>query len=359
MNSSNPPSKVVLTIAGAREANRRLAGVAAIARIVRELSEAGVAEAWLELPPGESLEPAAMDDVHRLAGAMAVRIGKPAAGNEDIWPMPADRLIPAQEIPAFAAGRPIAAGAAIQLDSPAASAEILRRTGKTSDGPISRWLNRPVSRRLSAMLLRLPGFAPLHATAGTIVLATAMFLALIAGGQPGLLAGGLLFQAASIFDGVDGEVARATFRSSPAGAALDTTVDTVTTLLFIGGLAANLGWNGQATAFALAAWGLGLFLAGLALLGWRAAQSGQSLNLDRLKSQYRGRFSGPIGSRVMAFLTIVSSRDFFALLFAALIALGYPMAPLYIFAAAATVWIPFVVVSALASRETALSPEGA
>ena len=44
----------------------------------------------------------------------------------------------------------------------------------------------------------------------------------------------------------------------------------------------------------------------------------------------------------MRFLTIVSSRDFFAMLFAGLILAGVPMAVLYVFAAAASVWILFV-----------------
>jgi hypothetical protein len=40
--------------------------------------------------------------------------------------------------------------------------------------------------------------------------------------------------------------------------------------------------------------------------------------------------------------TIVSSRDFYALLFMLLILAGMPAAVLYIFSAAATVWILFV-----------------
>jgi len=45
---------------------------------------------------------------------------------------------------------------------------------------------------------------------------------------------------------------------------------------------------------------------------------------------------------------VVSSRDFFALLFAVLILLGWPMGVLYIFATAATIWIVFVFASLLA-----------
>jgi CDP-L-myo-inositol myo-inositolphosphotransferase len=56
----------------------------------------------------------------------------------------------------------------------------------------------------------------------------------------GLIAGGLLFMPL-VFDGVDGEIARATFRSSPAGAALDTGVDMATNLAFMLGVTINLG----------------------------------------------------------------------------------------------------------------------
>jgi len=42
------------------------------------------------------------------------------------------------------------------------------------------------------------------------------------------LIGALLFQAASMFDGVDGEIARATYRTSRSGAALDSAIDAAT-----------------------------------------------------------------------------------------------------------------------------------
>lgn len=336
VDRSNLPSKAVLIFPDASQANRRIAGVAAVARLVRELSEAGFAEVWLELPQGEALDQAAIDDVARLAGAMALRNGGPPSG--DIARMPTDRLIPAREIPAFLAARPLAPGVSLQLDAPGATAEILRRTGKASDGPVSRWFNRPVSRVLSALLLRVPGFRPLHATAGTAVLALAMFASLVFGGHWGLIAGAVLFQAASVFDGVDGEVARATFRSSSAGAVLDSTVDTATTFLFIIGLATNLVSSGNPFAFALGAWSVGLIALGLGLFRWRA----RSTNLDRLKEHYRERAAGSPMAKALAFLTMISSRDFFAFANAAAILIGFPLFPLIGFAVSATVWILFV-----------------
>lgn len=344
MSRSAIPSSAAVAFADAAEAECRIAGVAAAARIVRELAQAGFAEVWLELPPGATLSEFATADIRRLAGEMAVRIGKPEAGGA-IARFEGSLLIPAE---AILAGN---TDGAIALDRPGASAEILRRTGKTTDGPVSRWLNRPVSRRLSALILQLPGVRPIHATAGTGLLAIAMLAALVWGGRWGLVAGGLLFHAASIFDGVDGEMARATFRSSRAGAALDTAIDTATNALFLAGVTVNLALRGQFEAVWLAAWGLGLFALGLALIGWHAWRTGGTFSFNRIKSHFGARASGTGFAGLIAFFTVVSSRDFFCLLFAVLLVIGWPMAVLYIFAVAVSVWILFVFGSLAPSRK--------
>ena len=317
------PSGVAIEFPSARAASRRVAGVAAAARIIRELSEAGVSSVWVSVIGNQPVNAAAMRDIARLAGGTIVSIGAPPA-DERVVTIPGERLIPAEALPAFLAGVARHWPSAIDLTRGDASAEILRRTRKATDGPVSRWINRPISQALSAILLTIPGVRPNHATAGTAVLALMMFAALVLGGYPGLIAGGLLFQAASIFDGVDGEVARATFRSSSAGAVLDSTVDTATTFLFIIGLTANLASSGQELALALGAWSIILIAIGLALVRWRRGSS----DLDRLKLYYRERFSGSRMRKVMAFLTVISSRDFFALAKPAMIAIGIPNGPL-------------------------------
>jgi CDP-L-myo-inositol myo-inositolphosphotransferase len=352
MERPQVPSGVVIEFPSARDAGRLVAGVAAAARIIRELSEAGVSSAWLRSVDGQPIDAAAMRDVERLAGPTVVRIGEPPA-DESVATISGKHLIPAEALSAFFANPGHFVLSAIDLTDRDAAAEILRRTGKATDGPVSRWINRPLSRALSAILVTIPGFRPVHATVGTAALALMMFAALVLGGEWGLIVGALLFQAASIFDGVDGEVARATFRSSSAGAALDSAVDTATTFLFIVGLATNLASSGQEVALALAAWSVVLIAAGLALIRW----CGGSLNLDQLKLYYRDRFPGSHMRKVMAFLTVISSRDFFALANAAMIVLGFPMGPLYGFAASTSVWILFVVGSVLAPQSPPLSAE--
>ena len=325
-----------VTVPTATAAARRIAGVSAVGRIVRELAEAGFAAVWIDIADRASIGARAIEDVRRLAGPMAVHFAA-SPDETGVAAMPSNRLIPAETIAAYLAGENDHR-TSIDLTARGATAEILRRTGKATDGPISRWINRPVSRALSAMLLTIPGFRPVHATVGTAVLALAMFGALVVGGDWGLIAGAVLFQAASVFDGVDGEVARATFRSSPAGAALDRTVDMATTFLFIIGLATNLVASGNQLAFPLATWSVGLIALGLVLIRWRA----ESTNLDRLKHHYRERFSGSHLARVLALLTIISSRDFFAFANAGMVLVGFPIGPLIGFAVSATVWILFV-----------------
>jgi CDP-alcohol phosphatidyltransferase len=109
----------------------------------------------------------------------------------------------------------------------------LRRSlGKDADGPVSRWLNRPVSTRLSMAL------APLRPAPDLVSLvAFALGLAgaaLLAAGQG--LAGALLVHASSVADGMDGEVARLQLRGGPRGALLDGVLDRVADGAVLAGL---------------------------------------------------------------------------------------------------------------------------
>ena len=114
---------------------------------------------------------------------------------------------------------------------------LLERTEKPSDGPVSRRFNRPQSRFFSRWLLRA-GLGPNAASAMSLL------LGLVCGyvaAQPGWLwLAGLLFQFASMFDGVDGEMARVTLRESKRGAAIDTLVDNLTYALTLLGF--GIGW---------------------------------------------------------------------------------------------------------------------
>jgi 1L-myo-inositol 1-phosphate cytidylyltransferase / CDP-L-myo-inositol myo-inositolphosphotransferase len=118
--------------------------------------------------------------------------------------------------------------------------EDLRRTrtllrqslGKAADGPVSRWLNRPISTRVSMAL------APLRPSPNVISVLT-FLLAVIAAGllaSGAGVAGGLLVHLASVIDGSDGELARLQIRAGPRGAMLDGVLDRLGDAAIIAGL---------------------------------------------------------------------------------------------------------------------------
>jgi phosphatidylserine synthase len=120
-----------------------------------------------------------------------------------------------------------------------AARAVLLATGKASDGWVSRTVNRPVSRACSRAAL----FCGMSATGASIVTLLLGLLCAWTASQPGyvpLVVTGVLFQIASILDGVDGEIARATLTESASGARVDTIVDQVTYVACFAG--AMVGW---------------------------------------------------------------------------------------------------------------------
>jgi choline kinase/phosphatidylglycerophosphate synthase len=107
--------------------------------------------------------------------------------------------------------------------------EDLRRAGRRlraslprdGDGPVARLVNRRISVPVSWLIARFrPNPDLLSAVAFGVGLLAAVLLGLGAG-----VPGGLLAQACSILDGIDGEVARLTLRAGPRGTLLDGVLD--------------------------------------------------------------------------------------------------------------------------------------
>lgn len=92
------------------------------------------------------------------------------------------------------------------------------------DGFVARYLNRPVSRRITEMLVRIPinpnGISLLSFAVG--IMGAVMFCL---GGYIWTILAGLVIQLSSIVDGCDGEVARLRFQSSKFGGWFDTILD--------------------------------------------------------------------------------------------------------------------------------------
>jgi CDP-L-myo-inositol myo-inositolphosphotransferase len=166
-----------------------------------------------------------------------------------------------------------------------------------------------------------------------------------------LIAGAILFQAASVLDGVDGEIARATFRTSASGATLDSLTDALTNMGFLIGLGINLHLQGFGHALVLGLAGFGFLGIGLAVLGLHTLRTGKSVNFDALKQVVR-RYQSPLADWVV-WLTM---RDFLALASAVMVVLGLASTLLVVFAGGTFLWL--LAVLSFAAVEAATNRRG-
>ena len=102
--------------------------------------------------------------------------------------------------------------------------KLLTNLKKTSDGPVSRYLNRPISIIISRYLVKIsisPSFISFFSFIISMLGAFFFFL----GGYVNLVIGGILAQISSIVDGCDGEVARLKFQATVFGGWFDAVLD--------------------------------------------------------------------------------------------------------------------------------------
>ena len=117
----------------------------------------------------------------------------------------------------------------LDVDTPEALREAERRLmrdagGKSTDGPVSRHVNRPLSLWLTRYLVDTP-VTPNQISLLSWVLSCIAAVLFAVGGYPALAAGGALAQIASIIDGSDGEVARLKLVQSDFGGWFDAILD--------------------------------------------------------------------------------------------------------------------------------------
>jgi CDP-L-myo-inositol myo-inositolphosphotransferase len=130
-----------------------------------------------------------------------------------------------------------------QAERRRAIGDLVRHYGrKDSDGPVARLLNRQLSTLVSRRLLatRL-GPHPVTLANLALLVLSGTLLALGAHEDTLLIAGGILVQLSSALDGVDGELARVSGRTSPFGAVLDAVCDRYGDLAVLIGAAVGAG----------------------------------------------------------------------------------------------------------------------
>ncbi|HUT76565.1 MAG TPA: CDP-alcohol phosphatidyltransferase family protein, partial [Polyangia bacterium] len=243
----------------------------------------------------------------------------------------------------------------------ASSAEhcLLQSLKKEADGLVSRTINRRVSLFCTRFLVRA-GLVPNHLTIVIMLIGVASGVcAALAEPWWWLVIGGALFQAQSILDGCDGEIARLTYRFSRLGQWLDSVGDDLTNYSFFLGLAI-----GQARVLD-AQW---LYAFGGAVFALQWAASG--INYQRLiklgtgdllaiPNMVTGGTPGGAVGRAIKGLHVIAKRDTFVLLIAVLAAAQLPLVALFGYAAGSVGMFIGVLINELRIREARRAEAGA
>ena len=135
---------------------------------------------------------------------------------------------------------------------------LLANLKKVSDGPISRYLNRPISIRISKCLLK-KSITPNQISLFSFIFSMVGALFFFFGGYVNLLIGGILAQMASIIDGCDGEIARLKFQTSEFGGWYDAVLDRYADAFLLFGLTYYVYFLGENLLY--------LFIGFLAIIG--------------------------------------------------------------------------------------------
>jgi phosphatidylglycerophosphate synthase len=110
---------------------------------------------------------------------------------------------------------------------------------KPQDGFVSRFLNRPISSRITRLLVKFP-IHPTAFTAAIFVLPLVAGVFLLRGDYLSVLLGAAILQVFSILDGCDGEIARAKNLESKFGERLDNVCDFLGSLIYVVALGSGL-----------------------------------------------------------------------------------------------------------------------
>lgn len=128
-----------------------------------------------------------------------------------------------------------------------------RNLGKPTDGPVSRHLNRPISRLVTTRLIAKTKLTPNQLTVIIFLFSLQAVPAYLLGFY---WLGALIAQLGSILDGCDGELARLKNMSTPQGAFYDSILDRYVDIATTAALTARLALDYPQ--IAIAAWSAGL-----------------------------------------------------------------------------------------------------
>ncbi|HKS04638.1 MAG TPA: CDP-alcohol phosphatidyltransferase family protein [Chthoniobacterales bacterium] len=229
---------------------------------------------------------------------------------------------------------------------------------KPQDGFVSRFLNRPISSRLTGLLVRFP-IQPTAFTASIFVLPLVAAVFLQRGDYLNVVLGAVIFQVFSVLDGCDGEIARAKNLESKFGERLDSLCDFLGSLIYVLALGSGINRFKEGVVCAL------LITASELVLRW-GPDAKRAASEDFHKSFY-ARHHGMIGhsglldlgERFVWWLFQLTKRDvaIFFFLLLALLNLSPWILHLWTFAAGTSLLIGAIATARAAnSRRDTVSP---
>ena len=184
---------------------------------------------------------------------------------------------------------------------------------KPTDGWVSRNINRKISTFFSRALANTP-ITPNQISVGTMLIGLVTGYYLAKGGYFYFLVGATMFQATSVLDGVDGELARLRFQQSDFGQWLDTIADNLTYVAALVGIIIGVYTNDSPQYIIWAGYiGLGMVFLTLAsqyLYLLRFDSGGSLLNIP-----YNFKKGETTFDKIMQYAEVFGRRDFFAFVF--------------------------------------------
>jgi phosphatidylglycerophosphate synthase len=222
---------------------------------------------------------------------------------------------------------------------------------KPQDGFVSRFLNRPISSRMTSLLVKFP-IHPTAFTASIFVLPLVAGVFFLRGDYLSILIGAAIFQVFSILDGCDGEIARAKNLESKFGERLDNICDFLASLIYVVALGTGLHHFKEGIVCAL------LIMANEWLLRW--GTGAKRVASEDFHESFYARHHGMIGhsglldlgERFVFWLFQLTKRDIaiFFFLVLALLNLGIWILHLWTLAAGVS-----LIISAIATARAASS----
>ncbi|HEY2615109.1 MAG TPA: CDP-alcohol phosphatidyltransferase family protein [Chthoniobacterales bacterium] len=227
--------------------------------------------------------------------------------------------------------------------------EFLRNSDKSQDGFVSRYLNRPISRSITRLLLRFPATPNGWTWLISPIPVIAAFV-LTRGSYWSFFWGLILFHIFSVLDGCDGEIARAKFMESDRGRRLDDFFDVLSNVFLVLGL--GVGLSRQARFY----WIEGILTATLIIVNeWYLASRTPAVLVESDRDSLGGTLyprhrelvarSGLLafGERFASLLIQLTKRDVAVLFFVLLALIGIPALVLHLLLAVTAITLALAV----------------